>query len=39
MKDAADIVERSVSQMGVLRELRNILGHKRDYIEASEEKK
>ena len=37
MKDAADIVERSVSQLGVLRELRNILGHKRDYIEASEE--
>ena len=37
MKDAADIVERSVTQMGVLRELRNILGHKRDYIEASTE--
>ena len=37
MKEAADIVERSVAQMGVLRELRNILGHKRDYIEASTE--
>ncbi len=37
LKQAADIIERSYSQMGVLRELRNILGHRRDYIEANEE--
>ena len=37
MKEAADIVERSYSKMGVLRELRNILGHARDYIAANAE--
>lgn len=37
LKEAADIVERSYSKMGVLRELRNILGHARDYIEANED--
>ena len=37
MKEAADIVERSYSQLGVLRELRNILGHARDYIAANAE--
>ena len=37
LKQAADIVERSYSKMGVLRELRNILGHARDYIAANEE--
>lgn len=37
LKEAADIVERSYSKMGVLRELRNILGHARDYIAANEE--
>ena len=36
LKDAADIVERSFSKGGVLRELRNILGHARDYIAANE---
>ena len=37
LKDAADIVERSFSKMGVLRELRNILGHARDYLAANDE--
>ena len=37
LKEAADVVERSYSKMGVLRELRNILGHARDYIAANEE--
>ena len=37
LREAADIVERSYSKMGVLRELRNILGHARDYIAANEE--
>lgn len=37
LKDAADIVERSYRKMGVLHELRNILGHARDYIAANEE--
>ena len=37
LKEAADIVERSYSKMGVLRELRNILGHARDYLAANEE--
>ena len=37
LKDAADIVERSFSKMGVLRELRNILGHARDYLAANNE--
>ena len=37
MKQAADIVERSYAKMGVLRELRNILGHARDYIAANGE--
>ena len=36
MKEAADIVERSYAKMGVLRELRNILGHARDYRAANE---
>ena len=37
LKEAADIVERSFSKMGVLRELRNILGHARDYLAANDE--
>ena len=37
LKEAADIVERSYRKMGVLHELRNILGHARDYIAANEE--
>ena len=37
LKEAADVIERSYSKMGVLRELRNILGHARDYIAANEE--
>ena len=35
LKDAADLVERSYVKNGVLRELRNILGHARDYIAAN----
>jgi len=37
LKDAADIIERSYSKQGVLRELRNILGHARDYIASLDE--
>ena len=37
LKEAADVIERSYSKMGVLRELRNILGHARDYIAATTE--
>ena len=37
LKEAADLVERSFTKMGVLRELRNILGHARDYIAANGE--
>ena len=35
LKQAADLVERSYVKNGVLRELRNILGHARDYIAAN----
>ena len=35
IKEAADVVERSYAKNGVLRELRNILGHARDYIAAN----
>lgn len=37
LKEAADIIGRSFGQQGVLRELRNILGHARDYIAANGE--
>lgn len=35
LKEAADLVERSYAKNGVLRELRNILGHARDYMAAN----
>ena len=37
LKDAADIVELSYKKLGVLHELRNILGYARDYIAANGE--